>query len=289
VINIYNNLFIKLKENLDKNDSKDINKLESICLDYDKVNLKLEIDYKLSRDDKDSENLKHINEFMFYDGNELIGYAGIGSFGGEALEINGMVHPDYRRKGVFTRLFSLINDEFYKRKVNEMLLLSDNNSAAGLAFIKGLDCEYRYSEYDMNLDMNITHETKYEDLYFRKMTYDDINKVGKNDFEFFDENDIEELSVSSTYIVMKKDTLIGKARLEINDGIGGIYGLEVLPVHRGKGYGRELLLLSINKLKESNVKEIKLQVETKNKNALNLYKSCGFKENYTMDYYRITK
>lgn len=64
MINIYNNLFIKLKKNLDKNDAKDINKLESICLDYDKVNLKLEIDYKLNRDDKDSENLKHINEFM---------------------------------------------------------------------------------------------------------------------------------------------------------------------------------------------------------------------------------
>ena len=35
-------------------------------------------------------------------------------------------------------------------------------------------------------------------------------------------------------------------------------------------------------LKESKVNSINLQVETKNSNALNLYKSCGFKENYTM-------
>ena len=69
--------------------------------------------------------------------------------------------------------------------------------------------------------------------------------------------------------------------------MGGIYGLEVLPAYRGKGYGRELLILSIKKLKESNVKTINLQVEINNKNALNLYKSCGFKENYTMDYYRL--
>lgn len=287
--NISNNLYIKLKENLDKNDYTDINNLANICFNYDKINLKLEIDYKLSRDDKNSDNLNYINEFMLYDGNMLAGYAGIGSFGGEALEVNGMVHPDYRKKGIFTRLFSLVKDEFYKRKSNEMLLLSDNNSTGGIAFIKSLNCEYHHSEYDMNLDMNVIHEIKFDDLVFRKVVCDDINKIAKADFEFLNESDIEELLLSPTYIIKKDDALIGKTRLEINDNIGGIYGLEVLPEYRGKGYGRELLLLSIKELKEKNVEIITLQVETSNKNALNLYKTCGFKENYTMDYYRITK
>ncbi|WP_313341058.1 GNAT family N-acetyltransferase [Sedimentibacter sp.] len=286
---ISNNLFVKLKENLDKDDYTDINNLKNICFDYDKTYLKLEIDYKLNRDEKNSDNLNHINEFMLYEDNKLIGYIGIGSFGGDALEVNGMVHPDYRRKGIFTRLFSLVKDEFYKRKSNEMLLLSDNNSTGGIAFIKSLNCEYHHSEYDMNLDMNVIHEIKFDDLVFRKVVCDDINKIAKADFEFLNESDIEELLLSPTYIIKKDDALIGKTRLEINDNIGGIYGLEVLPEYRGKGYGRELLLLSIKELKEKNVEIITLQVETSNKNALNLYKTCGFKENYTMDYYRITK
>jgi len=42
-------------------------------------------------------------------------------------------------------------------------------------------------------------------------------------------------------------------------------------------------------LKESKVNSINLQVETKNSNALNLYKSCGFKENYTMGLLYIKK
>ncbi|WP_313370799.1 GNAT family N-acetyltransferase [Sedimentibacter sp.] len=286
---ISNNLFVKLKETLDKDDYTDINNLKNICFDYDKTYLKLEIDYKLNRDEKNSDNLNHINEFMLYEDNKLIGYIGIGSFGGDALEVNGMVHPDYRRKGIFTRLFSLVKDEFYKRKSNEMLLLSDNNSTGGIAFIKSLNCEYHHSEYDMNLDMNVIHEIKFDDLVFRKVVCDDINKIAKADFEFLNESDIEELLLSPTYIIKKDDALIGKTRLEINDNIGGIYGLEVLPEYRGKGYGRELLLLSIKELKEKNVEIITLQVETSNKNALNLYKTCGFKENYTMDYYRITK
>jgi hypothetical protein len=46
-----------------------------------------------------------------------------------------MVHPDYRRKGIFT---------------------SDNNSVGGIEFIKNITDDFSHSEYDMNLDMNAT-------------------------------------------------------------------------------------------------------------------------------------
>ncbi|MDF2677772.1 MAG: family N-acetyltransferase, partial [Bacillota bacterium] len=292
-MSITNNFLIKLKENLNKNDYADINNLKNICMDYDKTYLKLEIDFKLREADKNSNYLKLINEFMFYNDNKLIGYAGICSFGGDALEVNGMVHPDYRRKGIFTRLFSLVKDEFSKRNSTEMLLLSDNSSIGGIEFIKNVCSDYDHSEYDMNLDMAVIHDLNFNDLIFKKLTYEDVNKISKEKFEFFNEHDYEGISdsekngcnsVSCTYIIEIDNAVVGKVRLEINNNIGGIYGLEVLPYYRGKGYGRELLIQSIKKIKESNVKTITLQVEANNKNALNLYKSCGFKENYTMDY-----
>lgn len=104
--------YIMLKERLKKNDYEDINDLQGICLETDGVKLKLEIDYKLSRAEGNIDNLSKINEFMYYDGDELIGYAGICHFGGAAVEVNGMVHPGYRRRGVFKRLFSLVKDEW---------------------------------------------------------------------------------------------------------------------------------------------------------------------------------
>jgi predicted GNAT family acetyltransferase len=97
---------VKLKEKLDIKDYEDINNLQKLCLKTDQTTLKLELDYKLSRAEEKSEDLRNINEFMFYDENKLIGYAGIGHYGGDAIEVNGMVHPEYRRKGVFSRLFS---------------------------------------------------------------------------------------------------------------------------------------------------------------------------------------
>ncbi len=284
-----NNSFIKLKERTDKSDFNDINNLNNACIDYDKIHLKLEIDYKLSNGEKYGNNMNKINEFMFYDDNKLVGYAGICDFGGDEIEVNGMVHPEYRRRGIFTRLFSLVKDEFNKRDSKGMLLLSDNNSIGGISFIKRITDDYHHSEYDMNLDMDVIHKENFDNLVFRKAAKEDITKIAGENFEFINDNDIDGILFDSTYVLETGNVIIGRVRLEIVDNIGGIYGLEVLPEYRGKGYGRELLIRSINKLKESKVNAINLQVETKNNNALNLYKSCGFKVNYTMDYYILKK
>ena len=284
-----NNSFIKLKERTDKSDFNDINNLNNACIDYDKIHLKLEIDYKLSNGEKYGNNMNKINEFMFYDDNKLVGYAGICDFGGDEIEVNGMVHPEYRRRGIFTRLFSLVKDEFNKRDSKGMLLLSDNNSIGGISFIKRITDDYHHSEYDMNLDMDVIHKENFDNLVFRKAAKEDITKIAGENFEFINDNDIDGILFDSTYVLETGNVIIGKVRLEIVDNIGGIYGLEILPEYRGKGYGRELLIRSINKLKESKVNAINLQVETKNNNALNLYKSCGFKVNYTMDYYILKK
>jgi ribosomal protein S18 acetylase RimI-like enzyme len=284
-----NNSFIKLKERIDKSDFNDINNLKDACIDYDKIHLKLEIDYKLSNGEKYGNNMNKINEFMFYDDNKLVGYAGICDFGGDEIEVNGMVHPEYRRRGIFTRLFSLVKDEFNKRDSKGMLLLSDNNSIGGISFIKRITDDYHHSEYDMNLDMDVIHKENFDNLVFRKVVKEDIAKIARENLKFFNDNDIDGILFDSTYVLETGNVIIGKVRLEIVDNIGGIYGLEVLPEYRGKGYGRELLIRSINKLKESKVNAINLQVETKNNNALNLYKSCGFKVNYTMDYYILKK
>ncbi|HQK54554.1 MAG: GNAT family N-acetyltransferase [Tissierellia bacterium] len=284
-----NNSFIKLKERTDKSDFNDINNLNNACIDYDKIHLKLEIDYKLSNGEKYGNNMNKINEFMFYDDNKLVGYAGICDFGGDEIEVNGMVHPEYRRRGIFTRLFSLVKDEFNKRDSKGMLLLSDNNSIGGISFIKRITDDYHHSEYDMNLDMDVIHKENFDNLVFRKAAKEDITKIAGENFEFINDNDIDGILFDSTYVLETGNVIIGRVRLEIVDNIGGIYGLEILPEYRGKGYGRELLIRSINKLKESKVNAINLQVETKNNNALNLYKSCGFKVNYTMDYYILKK
>jgi len=289
---------IKLKEYLDEFDAKDIKELENLCLEMDKIALKLEIDYKLSIEKRKKKNLININEFMYYDNSELIGYIGICEFGGGVLEVNGMVHPMHRRSGVFKKLFSLVKDEWYKRESKKMLLLCANNSASGTEFINYTGANYKNSEYEMVLNKDFKEGFQVKNVVLRKATKEDAREIAwQNSIYFnieFKEEDVlraeEEESYSSySYIAEVDNKIIGKVRLEINGGIGAVYGLGVLPEHRSKGYGREILMSAIEKLRESNVEEIILQVATKNKNALNLYKSCGFEEISTMNYYETTK
>jgi len=289
---------IKLTEKLDRKDYEDISSLQKLCIEVDKTSLKLELDYKLSRVEENGEKTNNINEFMYYDGNTLIGYIGIGDFGGDTIEVNGMVHPEYRRKGIFRRLFSLVKAEWEKRKSTTMLLLSDNKSISGLEFIKSTDAKYHNSEYEMVLKADGKIDLSLKNLTLRKANNNDAKEIAEHDYICFGrerkEEEIympeeEEKFGSITYIAEIEDKAIGKVRIEVIDGIGGIYGLAVLPEYRRKGYGREILTQAVEMLKEGNPKSIMLQVVVINENALNLYKSCGFEETYTMDYYELIK
>jgi GNAT superfamily N-acetyltransferase len=99
----------------------------------------------------------------------------------------------------------------------------------------------------------------------------------------------EEKRGMTAFLAVISEQIIGKVHLllEANTDRGTIYGLGILPEYRGKGYGRAVLLMAIEQLKKMNIGEITLQVAVENANALGLYKSCGFKERSTMDYYEV--
>lgn len=294
------NPVIKLKEYLNQEDYLAIAALEKICLDYDQTTLKLELDYKLAGTDESTGAINNINEFMYFDGHDLIGYIGINSFGGSSIEVNGMVHPDYRRQGIFKKLYSLVKEEWSKQSTKSMLLLSDRNSESGQSFIKTTGAAYIHSEYEMyfHKDENSSlTKTIVNDIILRKTTNKDAKEVARQNAIYFgiDENETdiiipeeEEKRGMTIYIAENSEGIIGKVHLQLINGLGAIFGLGVLPEHRSIGYGRKILLKAIESLQAMKAESIMLQVEAQNSNALNLYKSCGFVETSTMDYFELT-
>ncbi len=292
------NTNIIMKENLTQEDYNQIDLLESICLKKDKTSLKLELDYKLSKAQWNKEILNEYNEFMYYENNLLIGYMGICQFGGSEIEVNGMVHPDFRRNGIFKELYEKVKEEFNKRSCDRMLLLTDHHSISGQEFIKTTDATYDFSEYEMHLKNTVNKTQLSNRISLRKATNKDAREIAIQNAiysseEFIEEEitlpEDEEKSGLTIFIAELGSKIVGKIGLELNQGIGGIYGFGVLPEYRCNGYGREILMSSIVKLKERNAQEIKLQVVTKNSNALNLYKSCRFEVTSIMDYYVVNK
>lgn len=291
-----NDFSIRLKEKLDFTDYKHINELQDICIAFDGVALKLELDFKLSRAEKQVGYLNNINEFMYFHKETLIGYLGICQFGRDTMEINGMVHPEFRRMGIFKKLFLLVKDEINRRNPKTVLLLSDNNSASGIEFIKLLGATHHHSEYEMFVKKEANKQLEKNNIILRKAKNNDGREIAyQNSIYFNEEFNEQEISKPEEeekcglfiYVAELEEKIIGKVNLEVTNGVGGIFGLGVRPEYRGKGYGREILMKAIEILKEKGAKDIMLQVEAKNSNALNLYKSCGFEETSTMNYYEL--
>lgn len=283
--------YICLKRNIDDKDSKIINELQDVCINHDKVNLKLELNYKLTVRKEQSNPVKAVNEFLFYEGDMLIGYLGIANFGGSAAEINGMVHPEWRRKGIFTRLYGLAADECRRRGFEKILLLCDDKSESAKEFIKSTGAKYSFSEYKMKLSKrNDVVESK--NLNLRKAKNSDGEIIGKMNSVFFGDPNItieypeeEEKYNRITYIIELQGVAIGKIRVESDEQLSYIYGFGILPEYRSKGYGREALAATLNIISRTNINDVYLDVAAGNSRALNLYKSCGFVEESVMNYY----
>ena len=192
---VANEFWIKLKGYLNREDRDAIDELQAECVRKDPVALKLELDYKL----EDAANAEHgngfrdINEFMAFHGDTLIGYLGICSFGDQSqpLEITGMVHPDYRRGGVFTALHTLAMAECGRRKARGALGLCDRNSVSGQGFLKSINAEYQVSEFEMVYHQPHTaiREEQLCGIAFRKAANADAREIARQNRIYFGETE----------------------------------------------------------------------------------------------------
>ncbi len=212
-----------------------------------------------------------------------------------------MVHPDYRRRRIFTTLLSAAKDECQRRRVPKLLLIVEHASRSGQAFAASLHPGYDHTEYRMvweEIHMPVVFNTQ---LHFRRARPKDGPMLAHITAVSFgmDEKEINwytaqvmdapnrryyvaTLGESNTYIVY-----IGKIDVSLNEHEAVIYGFGVLPEYRGRGYGRQMLMQTIQDILSIGQPHIVLEVATENKNALSLYQSCGFRETGSYDYYSL--
>ena len=272
---------------LSVNEQQDIKELEEACCRHEKLNMKLNWDTLEERPDDEN------NDFLYYEGNKLVGFLGLYGFGSKPkeIEITGMVHPDYRRKGIFKELFTAARQECIAREAGRILSITERHSAAGTNFVKATGSHYSFSEYRMKFNEPTVPDFTKHGIILKKADYKDYLELIHLDALCFGSPDCEmgnrrsEEVYKSVYAAELKGEFIGEIGALMEGEDGYIFGFGVKPVYRGKGYGREILSLMLQKLLSDQINTILLEVEVKNENALSLYKSCGFKELTVYDYY----
>ncbi|PAE14965.1 hypothetical protein CHH91_16055 [Virgibacillus sp. 7505] len=263
---------------------KEIKKLQQAVEQYDSIDLKLNWDMLENRSDEDQ------TDFLSYDSGRLVGFLGLYSFGSK-IEVCGMVHPDYRRKGIFSRLFH--NSQPALEKARKILLNVPADSQSGKQWLDSIACTYEESEYMMRWDGNLLWELD-ESIRLRPSRKEDIEMKMKLDivcFEFKPDeakvyNDRLERDgfQQEFFMIEAEDKIVGKIRIHREKERSEIYGFAILPEFQGKGYGRRALQKAV-RMEAQRGQTVYLDVQPENEKALSLYTSTGFKKESQQDYY----
>ncbi len=267
-----------------------ISRLIEICNTHDGLRMRIGMD--MLRERPNNEN----NDFLYYVDGQLVGYLEADSYGRKDKELVGMVHPDFRRRAIFSALFTAAREEFQRRGIEKLILICEHKSASGQAFLATTGAEPAYSEHEMWLGAFHERGRRTPGLSMRRADARDIDTIVS--FLATDSGNVEEVRPWVTELMGKPDAFwfylaslngqpLGTVRLDFMEDVTGIYAFEVRMGYRGLGYGREMLEQLIHIAREASPKPIMLDVETTNINAIGLYLSCGFEIKTTYDYYEL--
>lgn len=281
---------IRLAKGLSDVALQDIRELEKACCAHEKLNMKLNWDMLERRP------AGEVNDFLYYEKDRLIGFLGLYDIDRTSLniEMTGMVHPEFRQRGLFKELFGLAKQECINRKARRILLIAEKSSKEGIGFEKSAGAAYVYSEYRMRFEGTAAPEIQSLGITLRKAEPRDsaelshMDQIGFSPKEDKPEDNTPCEAVHSSYLAELDGKPIGKIGMLLDGTDGYIFGFVILPEYRRKGYGRVVLSLAMKKLlREQAIASIILEVAVENERALLLYKSCGFEEITVYDYYEI--
>ncbi|WP_432354244.1 GNAT family N-acetyltransferase [Sporosarcina sp. A2] len=262
-----------------------IKQLQQQCEQFDTIELKLNLDMLHERKDDTL-------DFFVWQENELIAYLALYGFG-TSVEVCGMVQPDARRQGHFTRLWQVAQEVIAHKGFQKVLFNAPGVSESAKGWLSGQPCKYSFSEFHMvwsakeldELTDIALRDATIEDKDFETALDADAFSLSSEDAESY-YNERLSRQKERRYIIEVNGSAIGKIRVTRSYGESYLSGFAVLPAYRGKGYGGQALQ-TIVKTEIPTGNSIKLDVETKNDHALKLYERIGFIQQQRQDYYEV--
>ena len=220
---------------------------------------------------------------------ELIGYLSVFLPEESTAELNVLIHPDYRRQGIFTELLKRAKATLSAIGTEEFVFVCEPSSSDAIAAMLAMNAKKRSSEYQMILErtaLKPTLPSRPGELL--EATPDDLPLLGRMNALFFETSEeMGEIFAEDSYYTpgitvykyviadeYKKTVPIGTVCFCEEAHSGNIFGLGILPEYRGHGYGKGLLQALLARIPTD--KKIYLQVSSRNAAAFQLYQKTGF-------------
>jgi len=230
----------------------------------------------------------------------LVGFCTLEGDDDPELELCGMVHPAYRRRGIGRALLDAALASARRRLATlRVLAICEDASAAGRAFVAAAGGQHSFSENRMETTATLAHasHTPAHDLEVREAGQDDAHDLARVIAASFGQSDdhmAEDIVRDMT--VEGERYFLARMRDESNEPVGAfkifvdkpkayIYAFGVLPEYRRRGYGREILEETLSRLFAEGWTAVGLEVDADNAPAQALYRSVGFHDVTVYGYY----
>ncbi len=236
----------------------------------------------------------HSGDFCCFLGDRLIGYAQLDGNGKE-MEVTGATFPEFRRQGIFRLLLTAVRAEVQARGVKELLLVSYRGSLSGAAAVQALGFPYLSSEYRMEAMAAALPPLPVGPLQLVPVNESNLALLAHLTAQSFSGGATSAGALAQRlqqkgvrYFLAGLDGMqIGQIGVVDTDSSIYVRGVGILPEYRRRGYGRQLLAMTVGLMLTEGHTHFTLDVATDNPQALSLYQSCGFRETMVYDYYRI--
>ena len=247
-------------------------------------------------ENSDFQKDNEINNFLLYEKNKLDAIINIFAPTKKEAEITALTLPSERKKGYFNELIKCLIKELNKREIRSILYVCDNKSIVGKEVINNhIGAEYEFSEYLMKHKKSNEIKIENNNIKIELAKEIDLERyIEINNRAFNNENEetqeiIKEIFNSKKrilYGIIYKKEIIGMIGIYEEEKRNYIYGFCIEPKYQKKGIGKYVLNEIVQVCMSKNNKEIELEVQTQNENALNVYKNVGFEIETEFKYYR---
>lgn len=201
--------------------------------------------------------------YLMYQENILVSVLSVFLPNEKECEIYANTLPRYRKKGYFRQLYLTAEEQLKKYGISHVFFANEPKCHAGSESLRCIGAYKDTSEYMMSYRM-------------------ETNALPKGILTFHYE-ETEDGEIAETYWDSEK---VASVHLFLENKVATIYDFEVLPKYRGRRFGVETLLLTVQHLKEMGCCKILLHVSSSNKIACRLYLNHGFVHVEQLDYWR---
>lgn len=263
-----------------------IARLEQRCKQFEQINVSVGIEH-LGKEGGD-------RAILCYRQDDVIGVLAWYTSDGIIANVNGIVHPDYRRQGVFRSMLQRARENMKLQGLQTICYRIPSGSDSGFGCVQSLGAGFNRSEYSMTLAHLRTAQPHHSDVGLRPAQPADLEFIVSCLSQAFGDSEswTREYWARTNkpgrmnFIALANHTRVGLIRVNaLQRTTAIIHDFCILPSRQGKGLGRDVLAQTVSLLLEEGFAQIRLSVVTVNDRALHLYRNVGFEVRSEFQYY----